>query len=85
MNTKLTLKLDKFVIEKAKEYAALHKRSLSKLIETYLKHLTEKKPGENKNNFEISPFVKSMKTGVSVPPDLDHKKAYRKHLSEKYK
>ena len=85
MNTKLTLKLDKFVIEKAKEYAALHKRSLSKLIETYLKHLTEKKPDENKNNIEISPFVKSMKTGVKVPADLDHKKAYRKHLSEKYK
>jgi hypothetical protein len=29
--------------------------------------------------------VKSMKTGVKVPADLDHKKAYRDHLTEKYK
>ena len=29
MDTKLTLKLDKYVIDKAKEYAASQKRSLS--------------------------------------------------------
>jgi len=84
MNIKLTLKLDKFIIEKAKVYASTHKRSLSKLIENYLRHLTEKDQ-ENKDDSEISPFVKSMRTGVKVPADLDHKKEYREHLSEKYK
>jgi predicted HicB family RNase H-like nuclease len=37
MDAKLTLKLDKAVIEKAKIYAASHKKSLSGLIENYLK------------------------------------------------
>ena len=40
MDTKLTLKLDKSVIEKAKIYAAQHKHSLSFLIENYLKAVT---------------------------------------------
>ena len=36
MDTKLTLKLDKTVIEKAKEYAESHQKSLSRMIESYL-------------------------------------------------
>ncbi|MEN8157004.1 MAG: DUF6364 family protein, partial [Bacteroidota bacterium] len=41
MDAKLTLKLDKYVIEKAKEYAASHKRSLSRMIESYLKSIVD--------------------------------------------
>lgn len=83
MDAKLTLKLDKFVIDKAKEYAASHKRSLSRMIEAYLKTLIEKESSET--DIEISPFVKSMKTGVKIPSDYDYKKDYRDYLSEKYK
>ena len=36
MNTKLTLNLDKVVIDEAKYYAKINKMSLSKLIENYL-------------------------------------------------
>jgi hypothetical protein len=43
MDTKLTLKLDKFVIDKAKDYATTHKRSLSRIIESYLRSLISKK------------------------------------------
>ena len=84
MNTKLTLKLDKDVIEKAKEYAASHKRSLSKMIESYLQSLI-KDSNDVEGDIEISPFVKSMVTGVELEPDLDYKKEYGHHLSEKYK
>jgi hypothetical protein len=42
MDTKLTLKLDKYVIDRAKEYAASQKRSLSGMIESYLKTLISK-------------------------------------------
>ena len=41
MNTKLTLNLDKGVIEEAKSYAKENKMSLSKLIENYLRSLTK--------------------------------------------
>jgi hypothetical protein len=83
MDIKLTLKLDKYVIDKAKEYASRQKRSLSRLIESYLKSLIDTdipQPDED----EISPFVKSLKSGVKLPPDFDYKKAYGEHLTEKY-
>ena len=85
MDTKLTLKLDKFVIEQAKEYASTHKRSLSRIIETYLKSLINQDRRKNEDDFEISPFVKSMSTGVRIPSDLDYKSEYLNHMAEKYK
>ena len=85
MDAKLTLKLDKFVIDRAKEYAASHKRSLSRMIESYLRSLIDKDIPDSKDDIEISPFIKSMTTGVKVPGDIDYKKLYSDYLSEKYK
>lgn len=82
MDTKLTLKLNQEVIENAKKYASDKKISLSKIIEFYLKSLTSEK---GKDDFEISPFVKSISTGKSMSSDLDYKKEYSDYLVEKYK
>ena len=51
MNTKLTLTLEKDVIEKAKEYAARQGQSLSSLVGNYFKHLSmiEKEPLQKKD------------------------------------
>ena len=75
MNTKLTVKLNKHVIEQAKVYASSHNSSLSRLIETYLQSLVSQ-DGEEKDDekIEISAFVKSMSTGVHIPLDPDIKK-----------
>lgn len=83
MDTKLTLKMDRRVIEKAKKYAAGKQRSLSKIVEAYLQALTT--GTADKGDIEISPFVKSMATGKSIPADLDYKKEYSDRLIEKYK
>ena len=85
MDTKLTLKLDKYVIDKAKKYASSQKRSLSRLIEAYLKTLIDTDDKQSENDIKISPFVKSMQTGVKIPADLDYKKAYGDYLTKKYK
>lgn len=82
METKLTLKLNKKIIERAKEYASEKKISLSKVVETYLQSLTSEKKTDE---FEISPFVKSLATGVKISPDLDYKKEYGEYLMKKYK
>ena len=82
MNTKLTLKLDQEVIERAKKYASNQKLSLSKLVEAYLQSLTSNK---DTDELEISPFVRSISTGKKIPTDLDYKKEYSDHLLEKYK
>ncbi len=81
MNTKLTLKLNQAIIEQAKEYASNKKMSLSKIVEIYLQSLVSKKT----DDFEISPFVKSIATGTELPNDLDYKSEYSDFLMEKYK
>lgn len=80
MDTKLTLKLNETVIERAKKYAADKKLSLSRLIENYLDSLTS---GEE-DEFEISPFVKSIATGKRVPLDAENKKDYTDYLDKKH-
>ena len=55
------------------------------MIESYLKSLIDKDSPDSKDDIEISPFVKSMRTGVKIPADLDYKKEYGDYLSEKYK
>lgn len=82
MDTKLTLKLNQTVIDRAKKYASARKMSLSRIIEAYLQALTS----ENETDkFEISPFVKSMATGVEISADLDERNEYFEHLTEKHK
>ena len=85
MDAKLTLKLDKYVIDRAKEYAASQNRSLSRMIESYLKSLIEKEKPQSDDDIEISPFVKSLRTSVKLPADYDYKKEYVDYLEEKYK
>lgn len=82
MDAKLTLKLNQAVIEKAKAYASGKKISLSRIIEAYLQSLTS---DSESSEFEISPFVKSIATGVEIPANLDYKKEYSDYLLEKYK
>lgn len=85
MNTKLTLKLDKNVIERAKEYASSQKRSLSGMIEDYLKTLIVNDKSQSAFDIEISPFVKSIRTGVKIPADYDYKEVYGDYLADKYR
>ena len=85
MDTKLTLKLDKLVIDQAKEYASTQKRSLSRIIETYLKSLINRENLIDEDDIKISPFVKSMATGIKIPADLDYKTEILTHLEEKHK
>jgi len=84
MDTKLTLKLDKYVIEEAKIYAASHNRSLSKIVESYLKSILDKN-SDKKEEIIISPFVESLASDTNIPNDFDYKLEYSNYLTEKYK
>lgn len=82
MDTKLTLKLDQEIIEKAKHYASEKKISLSRIVENYLNSLTSDKTN---NDIQISPFVKSLSSGIEIPADYDYKKDRADYLEQKYK
>lgn len=81
MDKKLTLSLDKAIIERAKSYAKSNNISLSKLIEAYLGALTKNK----KEASEITPLVKSLSGVIELPTDFDEKESYADYLIEKYK
>jgi hypothetical protein len=81
MDSKLTLKLEQDIIEKAKEYARTHNTSLSRMVEGYLQKLTESKEEKEK----ITPLVKSLSGIIDLPQDFDHKKDYSDFLVKKYK
>ena len=79
MDAKLTLKLDKEIIERAKKYAQAKNTSLSKLIENILSKVTDKTSFQA----ETTPLVEDLSGILSL--DSDHKEDYREYLEEKYK
>lgn len=81
MNTKLTLTIEESVIEKAKKYARKKERSLSDLVESYLKAITKETKIEN---VKETPIVQSLKGSFQMPKDFDYKKELAEKLSKKY-
>ncbi len=80
MTTKLTLTVEKDIIDLAKVYANKKGRSLSDLIENYLKTLVQKDNSKN----ELSPNVKRLLGSVKAPKDFDYKKELESVLNKKY-
>ncbi len=80
MTSKLTLTVEKSVIERAKRYAAQSGRSLSQIIEGYLAKITNEKD----SNEDISPKLKKIVGAVKLPKDFDEKKELRKYFEKKH-
>ncbi len=80
METKLTLRLKKEVIDDAKKYANDHETSLSKLIENYLSAITN----GSKSIENISPLVKSLSGVIIFPGEEAPEEIYHEHIKEKY-
>ena len=83
METKLTLRLNDSVIEKAKSFAKSQGISLSKMIESYLDYLTsDEKPTATKS---VTPLVESLSGVINLSSDFDYKDEYADYLTKKYK
>ena len=81
MDSKLTLSVDKSIAEKAKLYARSQGRSLSDLVESYFKVLTN---DSEDSDFKVSSKLKSMKGALKVSDKYDYKKELSDSLSKKY-
>lgn len=82
MTTKLTLTLEKRIIDRAKRYAHKTGRSLSDLVESYLDNITS---GESEPVNELPEDVKKLFGSVKMPLDLNHKKEIRKIMANRQK
>lgn len=81
MNTKLTLTIEKRLIEKAKEYAKIKGRSLSDIVENYFKAIVK---DEGIIQSESTPIADSLRGSFKAPKDFDYKKELTKSLTAKY-
>lgn len=80
MNTKLTLNLNKHIIESAKDYAKTHKVSLSQLIENYLSSLTKREEKGRK----VSALVESLTGVIPNEAETNDRTSYYDYLNRKY-
>lgn len=83
MSTKLTLTIDKEIISRAKDFAKNQGRSLSNLIEDYLRTLTT----STTEDFEYTPIVNSLKGVVNIDMEsnaIDYKDILEEELLNKY-
>ena len=81
MNTKLTLSLDKKIIEQAKQYAKEQHVSLSSLVENYLQKIVSEYKSQTDPSSSI---VEELGGIINLSPDFDYKEEYRQHLSQKH-
>jgi hypothetical protein len=83
MTTKLTLSIDDHVVDSAKKYAKGKGKSLSGLIENYLRSITIKTSKEESDE-ELPPVLRQLRGSLKLPRDFDYKKELTKALAKKY-
>lgn len=81
MDTKLTLRLEKEIIEQIKIYALRHQLSVSALTEDLYKNILIDKKKDSNNIF--SPIAKKYK-GILGKTDIDIDKLRFKYLKDKH-
>lgn len=79
MTTKLTLTVEKSIIERAKSYAKNSGRSLSEIIENYLEAITQDNGTE-----KLSPKLKKIVGAVKLPKNFVEEKELRSYLENKH-
>ena len=81
MTRKLILTIEEEVISSAKKYAQKKGKSLSNLVENYLKPISSKEPDLN----AISPKVMKLLGVIKLPENFNYKSELGEALSKKYR
>ena len=82
MNTKLTLTIEKEIIDVAKKYAKEKGQSLSGLVENYLKLITTNKRPISADR--LSPKTQRLRGIIKTVDKLNTKQILNEELSKKY-
>jgi hypothetical protein len=81
VNTKLTLAIDKAIIEEAKAYASSSGSSLSAVIEEYLKAITVPK---KKTQVQLNEEVSLVLGSVTINEERSYKELRDEAVTDKY-
>lgn len=82
MNTKLTLTIEKEVIEIAKKYAKEKGQSLSEMVENYFKFIAMDRIKIKEK--QLSPKVRKLRGIIKTDNHFDYKQILTEELSKKY-
>ena len=80
MNTKLTLSVDKRVVQRAKLFARTQKQSLSQIVTRYLDHISRQVAGTE----DIDPEVMELSDRIKLKDLPNLKDSRYRYLREKY-
>ncbi|MBN1961428.1 MAG: hypothetical protein JW841_10815 [Deltaproteobacteria bacterium] len=81
MYTKLTLRIEKDIIDKIKLFAMTNQQSVSSLTENLYKEIIET---ESPEKMELSPIVRKYK-GIIKNNDINDREEITKYLTKKHK
>ena len=79
-SVKLTLSVDRHLIDKAKRYARRHDRSLSDLVSSYLRQIT----ADEQDVDDVDPLVRDVADEIPIDQVVDLDDARYQHLKDKY-
>ncbi len=82
METKLTLTIEKAIIQTAKEYAKDKGQSLSEMVENYFKLVTADRRKVNPE--QLTPRIQRLRGVIKTDTTLDYKQVLTEELSKKY-
>lgn len=82
MNTKLTLTIEKEVIETAKEYAKEKGQSLSEMVENYFKLITVNRRQIKPE--QLSPRIRRLRGIIKSDEKINQKQVLTEELNKKY-
>ncbi|MBI2411520.1 MAG: hypothetical protein HYV32_06540 [Candidatus Kerfeldbacteria bacterium] len=82
MNVKLTLKMDKTIIEEVKEFSAAHDISVSKLVEQFFRTITKEKNHPTKQ--PVSGIVAELLGIIPQNTAKEYRTEYTDYLTKKY-
>ena len=80
MTTKLTLSVEKRVVQKAKRFAQTQRKSLSEIVTNYLDYISSQAIDVS----DIDPEVLQASGEIALDRVPDHKDPKFRHLKEKY-
>jgi len=80
MTTKLTLSVDKRVVQRAKLFARAQKQSLSQIVTKYLDHISRQVAGDE----DIDPEVMELSDRIRLKDLPDLKDSKYQYLKNKY-
>ncbi len=82
MNTKLTLTIEKEVIQSIKKYAKEEGLSISRLVENYFKLITQDRRKVEAE--KLSPRVQRLRGIIKTDKEINYKEILTEELSKKY-